>query len=160
MMKSGGLFVSFLMVFLLGFSGYAAAGATATQVVTIRTTSFAVISLGGKDGKNWTRVVVDETGITAGNQELKWSTNLKDTRITVQSDLAADQQNYILRARAINLKSSGKSKGWVNVSKEPSDIISDMAQEIGSCSLEYEALPRKGIKSGRDEHTLIYTITE
>jgi hypothetical protein len=160
MMKGGRLFVPVLMVSLFGFSGYATAGATATQVVKISVAPFAVISLGGDGGKNWTRLVVDGTGITTGSQELKWSTNLKGTRITIQSSLAADEQDYILRARAINLNSRGKSKGWVNVNKEPSDIISDIAQEIGSCSLEYEALPRTGGKSGRDEHVLIYTITE
>ena len=160
MMKSGRLFVPVLVVSLFGFSGYATAGTTAKQVVTIRTTPFAVISLGGDGGKNWTRLVVDDTGITTGSQELKWSTNLKGTRITVQSNLAADEQDYILRARAINLNSRGTSKGWVNVNKEPSDIISDIAQEIGSCSLEYEALPKIGGKAGRDEHILIYTITE
>ncbi len=47
MMKSGRLFVPVLMVFLFGFSDYAIAGATATQVVTIRVSPFAVISLGG-----------------------------------------------------------------------------------------------------------------
>jgi hypothetical protein len=160
MMKSGRLFVPVLMVFLFGFSDYAIAGATATQVVTIRVAPFAVISLGGDGGKNRTRLVVDGTGITTGSQELKWSTNLKGTRITVQSNLAADEQDYILRARAINLNSRGTSKGWVNVNKEPSDIINDIALEIGSCSLEYEALPRIGGKAGRDEYILIYTITE
>ena len=160
MMKGGRLFVPVLMVSLFGFSDYATARATATQVVTIREMPFAVISLGGDGWKNWTWLTVDGTGITTGSQELKWSTNLKSTRITIQSNLAADEQDYILRARAINLNSRGKSKGWVNVNNEPSDIISDIAQEIGSCSLEYEALPRIGAKSGRDEHILIYTITE
>jgi hypothetical protein len=161
MMKGWRLFVPVLMVFLFGFPNYTlAAGATTTQVITIKVEPFAVISLGGTGGKYWTWLVVDETGITTGSQELKWSTNLEGIRVTVQSNLAADEQDYILRVRAVNLNSRGTSKGWVNINKEPSDIINDIAREIGSCSLEYEALPRISGKAGRDKHILTYTITE
>jgi len=160
MMKRWKPFVPVLMVFLFGFSDYAIAGATATQVLTIRVAPFAVISLGGDGGKNWTRLVVDGTGITTGSQELKWSTNLKGIRVTVQSNLATDEQDYILKVRAVKLNSGGTSRDWVNINKEPSDIINDIALEIGSCSLEYEALPRIGGRAGRDEHILTYTITE
>jgi hypothetical protein len=161
MMKRWPLFVPVLMAFLFGFPNYTLfAGATATQVVTIRMEPFAVILLGDAGGGNWTRLAVDRTGITTGSQELKWSTNLKGIRVTVQSNLAADEQDYILKVRAVKLNSRGTSKGWVNVNKEPSDIINDIEQEIGSCSLEYEALPGISGKAGRDEHILTYTITE
>ncbi len=160
MMKRWVLLAPVLIVFLFGFPNYAIAGATATQVVTIRVVPFAVISLGGAGGKNWTWLVVDETGITTESQELKWSTNLEGIRVTVQSNLTVDEQDYILSVRAVNLNSKGTSKGWVNINKEPSDIINNIALEIGNCSLEYEALPRISGKTGRDEHILTYTITE
>jgi len=160
MMKRRRLFVLVLMVFLFVFPNYVIASTTATQVITIRVAPFAVISLGGAGGKNWTWLVVDETGITTEGQELKWSTNLEGIRVTVQSNLAADEHDYILRVRAVNLNSRGTSKGWVNINKEPLDIINDIAREIGSCSLEYKAFPRISGQAGRDEHILTYTIAE
>jgi hypothetical protein len=161
MMKGWRLSVLLVMAFLLGFPDYAlSAGATTTQVVTIRVEPFAVISLGDTRGQNWTWLVVDRTGITTGSQELKWSTNLEGIRVTVQSNLPTDQQDYILRVRAVSSNSKGTSKGWVNIDKEPSDIITDIVREIGSCSLEYEASPKISGKAGCDEHILTYTITE
>jgi hypothetical protein len=161
MMKRWRLFVLVLTVFLFGLPDYAfSASATTAQVVTITVEPFAVISLGDTGGKNWTWLVVDRTGITTGSQELKWSTNLEGIRVTVQSNLAADEQDFVLRVRAVNLNSKGTSKGWVNINKGPSDLITDIAREIGGCSLEYEASPKISGKAGRDEHILTYTITE
>lgn len=161
MMKRWRLFVAVLMVSLFGSPDYVfSAGATATQVVTVTVEPFAVISLGDTGGKNWTWLVVDKTGITTGSQDLKWSTNLEGIRVTVQSNLPADQQDYVLKVRAASLNSNGTSKGWVNINKGPSELITDIARETGGCFLEYKASPKISKKARHDEHIITYTITE
>jgi hypothetical protein len=179
-MRTQRLFILALMV--LGLPSYALATiSTATQVITITTEPFAVIALEGTGGKNSTSLLVDSTGITTAhtcrpfkqafgiaggnasageNQNLKWSTNLKGMRVTVQSNLAADKQHYLLKVRAKNLNSMGSSKGWVVINQEPSSLITDIAGEIGGCSLEYEASSKISEETGCDEHTITYTITE
>jgi len=160
-MKRGPLYVLLLIVLLLGLPNYArAAGATATQIITIRVEPFAVISLAGTGGEDWTWLVVDSAGITTGSQELTWTTNLERMRVTIQSNLAIDEQDYILRVRAVNLNSEGTSKGWVIIGEDPSNLITGITREIGGCSLEYEASPKISQNPGRDEHIITYTITE
>ncbi len=160
-MRSWRLYVLPLCVFLFGLPIYVlAASATATQIITIRVEPFAVISLVDTGGKNSAWLVVDSTGITTVSQELEWTTNLEGMRVAVQSNLVADEQDYILRVRAVNLKSKGTSKGWVIINEEPSDIIAGVTREVGGCSLQYEALPKIIENPGRDEHIITYTITE
>ena len=81
-------------------------------------------------------------------------------RVTVQSNLPTDQQDYILRARAVSLDSKGTSKGWVMIKNIPSDLITGIGREIGGCFLQYEASPKISGKPGHDEHIITYTITE
>jgi hypothetical protein len=158
-MKTQRLFILTLM--FLGLSSYALATiSTATQVITITTEPFAVIALEGTGGKSSTSLLVDSTGITTESQNLRWSTNLKGMRVTVQSNLAADEQHYLLKVRAKNLNSMGNSKGWVVINQEPSSLITDIVREIGGCSLEYEASSKISEETGRDEHIITYTITE
>jgi len=160
-MKSWRLYVLVPMIFLFGLPIYTlAASATATQVVTIKVEPFAVISLVDTGGKNSTWLAVDGAVITTGSQELKWTTNLEGMKVTVQSNLTTDQQDYTLRVRAVSLNSKGTSKGWVVVNEEPSNLITGITREIGGCRLEYDASPKIGEKEGRQEHIIIYTITE
>lgn len=154
------LYVAPLCVFLFGLSKYAlASSATATQVITIKVEPFAVISLAGTGGENSTWLVVDSRGITTGSQELKWTTNLEGMRVTVQSNRPIDEQDYVLKVRAVNLNSKGTSKGWVTINDEPSCLITGITPEIGGCCLEYEASSISE-KVGRDGHIITYTITE
>lgn len=160
-MKRRALYAWVLILFLSGLPSYAPAiGTTATHVVKIKSNPLAVMSLAGTGGRNWTRLVVDKTGITTENQELKWTTNLEDMKVTVQSNLARDKQDYILRVRAVNLNSNGISKGWVVVGERPSNLITGIALETGGCSLGYQAAPKISEKPGHDEHIITYTITE
>lgn len=161
MMKRCGLYVLPLCVLLLGLSNYvSAASATVTHVITIRVEPVAVIALVGTGGENWIRLVVDSAGITTVSQKLKWTTNLEGMRVTIQSNLATDEQDYILRVRAVDLNSEGTSKGWVIINDEPSSLITGITREIGNCGLEYGASPEVSGKPGRDEHIITYTITE
>ena len=160
-MKRSVLYVLPLCVLLLGLTNYAlAASATATQVITIRVEPVAVIALVGTGGENWTWLVVDSAGVTTGSQELTWTTNLEGMRVAVQSNLTADEQDYILRVRAVALNSKGTSKGWVIITDKPSNLITGITRKIGSCSLEYEASPKISGNPGRNEHIITYTITE
>ena len=140
-MKRCGLYVLPLCVLLLGLPNYvSAASATATQVITIKVEPIAVIALVGTGGQNCTRLVVNSAGITTTNQELKWTTNLEGMRVTVQSNLATNEQDYLLKVRAVDLNSEGTSKGWVIVTDEPSNLITGITRECGSCGLEYEVV--------------------
>jgi hypothetical protein len=105
-------------------------------------------------------LVVDSEGITTGSQELTWTTNLEGMRVTVQSNLATDKQDYILRVRAVELNSTGTSKGWVIINDEPSNLITGITREIGGCCLEYKASPKTNVKASHDEHIITYTIAE
>ncbi len=160
-MKRWRLFVLVLMGFLFGLPHYAvAATAAAIQVVTVRVEPFAVISLMGTGGENSTWLAVDSTGLTTGSQELKWTTNLEGMRVAVQSNLATNEQDYILRVQAVDLDSKGTSKGWVMIKNIASNLITGIGREIGGCSIEYKASPKIRGKAVRDEHIITYTITE
>lgn len=160
MMKRWRLCVLIPMVFLFGLSAPAsAASATATHVITIRVEPVAVIALVGTGGQNCTRLVVDSVGITPGSQELKWTTNLEGMSVAVQSNRPTDEQDYILKVRAVDSDSKGTSKVWVIINDEPSNLITGIAREFGSCGLEYEASPKISGRPGRDEHIITYTIT-
>jgi hypothetical protein len=160
-MKRWGLYVSVSIVFLFGLPNDAlATNVTATHIVTVRAEPFAVISLLGNSRGNSTCLVVDGTGIATESHELKWSTNLEGMRVIVQSNLAADEQDYILRVRAVDLNSKGRAKGWVVINEEASTLITGIVREIGRCSIEYEASPKIRGKAVRDEHIITYTITE
>ncbi len=161
MMKKCKLHIFVPMVFLFGLPKYAlATGAIATQIVAVRAEPLAVISFVDTGGKNWTWLTVDRTGITTGSQELKWTTNLEGMKVTVQSNLATDEQDYILSVRAVNSNSKGALKGWVVINEKASTLITGIAREVGGCSLKYKALHKIGKKAGRDEHIITYTITE
>jgi hypothetical protein len=161
MMKRLRLYVLHLCVFLFGLFNYALAADTiAAHVITIRVEPVAVIALVGTGGQNCTRLVVDSAGVITGSQELKWTTNLEGMRVTVQSNLPTDEQDYILRVRAVDLNSKGTSKGWGTITDEPSNLITGIVREIGGCCLEYEASPKINGKPGRNKHIITYTITE
>ncbi len=160
-MNRRGIYASVLMVFLFGFPNDAlASNVTATHIVAVRAKPFAVISLRVSRGESTTELVVDSTGIATESYELKWSTNLEGMRVTVQSNLATNEQDYILRVQAVDLDSKGTSKGWVMIKNIPSNLITGIGHEIGGCSIEYKASPKIRGKAVRDEHIITYTITE
>jgi hypothetical protein len=160
-MKSRWLYILVAMIFLLCLPIYATAtSATATQKVTLKVEPFAVISLVGTGEKNSTWLVVDGAAITTPSKELEWTTNLEGMKVTVQSNLATDQQDYTLRVRAVSLNSKGTSNDWVVVNEEPSILITGITREIGGCFLEYDALSKVSEKPRRQEHIITYTITE
>ena len=159
-MDRRGIYVSVLMFFLFGFpNDVLAFNVTAPHIVTVRAKPFAVISLRGSRGENTTGLVVDSAGIATESYELKWSTNLEGMRVTVQSNLATNEQDYILRVQAVDLDSKGTSKGWVMIKNIPSNLITGIGSEIGGCSIEYKASPKIRGKAVRDEHIITYTLS-
>ena len=136
------------------------AGTSASHTVEVRNKSVTVISFVEADERNWTKLVVDDANVITENQQLVWTTNCDGIRVTVQSNLGVDEQNYILKVRAIKLDSNGTSRDWVVVNNESSNLITGIAREIGGCSLEYRAKPKVNRKTEPDEHIIIYTITE
>jgi hypothetical protein len=155
------LYILVAIIFLFGLPVYAlASSATATQNVKVKVGPIAVISLVDTGGKSSTWLVIDGAAITTGSKKLKWTTNLEEMKVVVQSSLKAEQQDYTLRVRAVSLNSKGTSKDWVIVNEKPSILISGITREIGGCYLEYDALPRISEKAGRQEHIITYTITE
>jgi len=160
-MNKASLCVLALIVFLFALSDYAlAASATAVHVVTVRVEPFAVISLVGGSRANSASLVVDGKGVSTASRQLRWSTNLEGMRVTVQSNLPTNEQDYILRVRTVHLNSKGRSRGWVIIDERASTLITGVGREVGGCSLEYEASPKIAGKTGCDEHIITYTITE
>ena len=161
MLKRCGLCVLIISILIFGLAEYTMAGsATAAHVVTTKVEPVAILSLTETIGVNWTRLIVDVTGINTKKQNLEWTTNLEGMRVTVHSNLATDEMNYILRVRAVSLDSKGRSTGWVVVDNKPSALITGIAREVGGCSVEYEASPKTDRETDRDDHIITFTITE
>jgi hypothetical protein len=156
-MKRRALYLLGLICFFSISHNYAL---TANHIVEIKCQPIAVISLTGTSGRNCAWLTVDDTGITTESQELNWTTNLERARITVQTNLKTDEQDYIIQVQASRLNSKGSSEGWVTISQESSNFITGICREIGGCFLQYRAFPKFSEKSGHDEHIITYTIIE
>jgi len=160
-MKRRLLFISVLICLVFVPNNPALVASTSvTHTVEVRSRPVTVISFAGTSGKNWTRLVVDDTGVITENRQLLWTTNCEGVKVTVQSNMGTDQQDYNLLVRAVNLNSNGISRGWVVVSDKSSNLITGIVREIGGCSLEYQAKPKARKKTEPDEHIITYTITE
>ena len=70
---------------------------------------------------------------------LAWSTNAVDRKITVESDLV--DPRYALTVRAFDVTGIGAAIGTaqLNAAAGAQDLISGIAAESATCSLEYEA---------------------
>lgn len=132
----------------------------AEQTITVTIEPFALVGLADKEWASEGRVTVDAEGVTAEGQELGWVTNLKEMRITVESNLPSEGQNYVLEACAEKIVGNGMSSGWVILNDEPAAIVSGVSVEQGGCVVKYRAAAKKEGDGGADEHIVIYTITE
>ncbi len=148
-----------LLMFLLVLPVGVFAGDTATQTVRYKIEPIAVIALAGTGENNQTLLIVNDSGVATGSRELKWTTNLEQVKVTVHSNLTFDEQNYLLKVRAVGTNTEGVLNGWVTVTEEPSELIKGISREIGGCSLEYQASPKTSAPE-EDEHIIVFTITE
>jgi hypothetical protein len=156
-MKKG--FITTIILFLL--VGKAFAASTASQTIQIIIEPVAVISL-GDGGSNQTWLTVDEKGVATGSDVVKWTTNMERLTVYIQSNLAPEQQNNLLQARAIQmdkLKTKGTLEGWVTVNNQPSALVTNITREYGGCAIEYQASP-KNAEPKADEHIIMLTISE
>lgn len=153
----------FLFVILAAFSllsSIPASGNSDAHLVQINVEPVTVLSIAGNSNLNETSVIVDAKGVTTEGKQLKWTTNQRGLKITVQSDLLVENQNYRLQIKAVKLDSHAKSNGWVAVTERPASIINDISTEFGNCSIKYKASKRTDKNLHSDHHTILYTITE
>ena len=133
---------------------------TATQNVSIEYKAFAVIGFEDAPAKNQTLLTVDSTGVIAQNKRLVWTTNKRNMKITIHSDLTPGKQNYTLKAKAGDINSNGIHHGWVTVTNRPVTLISDINCEIGACTPQYQAVPKNPGTDAADFHIVTFTITD
>ncbi|MCK5247427.1 hypothetical protein KAR02_11035, partial [Candidatus Bipolaricaulota bacterium] len=96
-----------------------------------------------------TNVAVNET---CG---LLWTTNLTDTKITVEAD--SDGIHTALRVEAIDVV-GGEAVGEAILSSDPVVLINGISQSIGGCGLRYTATIASGDWEGSETFTVTYTI--
>ena len=133
---------------------------TATQNISIEYKAFAVIGFEHAPAKNQTLLTVNGTGVIAQNKRLVWTTNKRNMKITIHSDLSPGRQNYTLKARAGDIDSNGIGRGWVTVTNRPVTLMSDINCEIGACTPQYQAVPKKPDTNAADFHIVTFTITD
>jgi len=104
---------------------------------------------------------VDQMTVTDNTTVLKWGTNQTLRKITIYTSLASPL--YTLQVLATNIVATpgtaGLAAGQFTISTLAQDLITNLAQSSGHCTLVYTgvALASKGI--GTDSHTLTLTIT-
>lgn len=152
-----------LVVFLIGFSLLPhgqAAGDTDTHLVKINVQPITLLAVAGASKLNETHLIVNTAGIITKAKQLKWTTNQTGLKITVQSDLPTENQNYRLQIKAVKLDSNAESNGWVTVTDKPVSIIEGISTEIGNCAIKYKAEKKTDKPQHPDNHTILYTLTE
>jgi hypothetical protein len=90
---------------------------------------------------------------------LAWSTNAQDRKITVESDLV--DPRYALTVRAFDVTGNGAAVGTaqLDAAAGAQDLITGIAAESATCSLEYEANALVADGIGSETHTVTYTLT-
>ena len=161
MKKSRACIMLSLLIALFVHARFASSATdTATQNVSIEYQAFAVIGFQDAPTQNHTLLTVDGTGVIAQNKRLLWTTNKRNMKITIHSDLAPGKQNYTLKAKAADINSNGINHGWVTVTNTPAALMSDINCEIGACTPQYQAVPKKPDTDAADFHIVTFTITD
>ena len=85
-------------IFVFFFVSKVFATNIANQTITITIEPIAVIAIGdGKSNQTW--LTVDEAGVATGSNTVKWTTNLENLSVCIQSNLASEQQSNLLQVR-------------------------------------------------------------
>lgn len=86
---------------------------------------------------------------------LLWTTNLTDTKITVEANFPGI--HTVLRVEAVNVV-GGEAIGEAILSFDPVVLVDGISKSIGSCGLRYTATIAPGDWEGFETFTVIYTI--
>jgi len=131
-------------------------------VITITVEPIAILSAGPNGGTVQLEVAPDGS-ITTASRELRWTVNIPQWRVTVQTNLPSEEQHSALAVRPVQGGLGTRAKlapSWVQVGLAPATIVTGVGiSEGGGCLLEYRAEPIVE-RQGSDCHTLTYTITD
>ena len=86
---------------------------------------------------------------------LLWTTNLTDTKITVEADSAGI--HTVWRVEAVDVI-GGEAVGEAVLSADPVVLVSGISKSIGGCGLRYTASIVSGNWEGSETFTVTYTI--
>ena len=131
---------------------------TASHSVTVHVLRISKVALVGGDislqlslpsAGSETSVAVNET---CG---LLWTTNLTDTKITVESNSTSIHTALSVEAVAVV---GGESAGVAILSSDPLLLVDGISKSIGGCGLRYTATVASGDCEGSETFTVTYTI--
>jgi hypothetical protein len=137
----------------------AAAGQSASHVVTVEVSAINELILTGGN------ITLTTSTATAGQQPepatntvcgLAWTANASNAKITVASSLASPM--FTLRVLAQDV-TGGTAAAEVTLSSVAVDFITGTGTTTGDCVLRYTAWATAPQGTGRDVHTVTYTLT-
>ena len=137
----------------------ARANGTASHVVTVVVQPINEISLEGGDLTltiDTAQAGREPDGAIDGSARLLWTTNESNRKITVASDRASFEFDLLLEA--VNVR-GGVSAGPVRIAATPRDLVTGIGNSVGSADLLYTARANSADGTGREVHTISFTIT-
>ena len=149
----------FVMIFTVMMLAVIAFGSdTASHSVTIHVLHISEVAVVGGDISFQLSLpaTVSETNVEVNETcGLLWTTNLTDTKITVETDFTSI--HTALLVEAVNVV-GGESAGVAMLSSDPLLLVDGISKTIGGCGLRYTATVASGDWEGSETFTVTYTI--
>ncbi len=97
-----------------------------------------------------------DDALDSSSCDLAWTTNETTRKITVETDLVAQDFMLLVAAQGV---SGGTAAAEVTLSTTADDFVVGVSETIGSCDLAYTACATAAQGTGTDLHTITYTLT-
>jgi hypothetical protein len=156
--------VAFLPRFAIGQVSKTHRITVVVNPVTVMLVTVGTINLDIPNGA--TAVVIagqDAMTVTDNTCLLKWGTNSSAKKVTIYTSLSTPI--YTLKVLATNLVINGtilspapQSVGEVTISPSVQDLLTNIANSSGHCTLQYTGISLASQGIGNDSHTLTLTI--
>jgi len=93
--------------------------------------------------------------VTDATSKLLWGTNSSNQKITANTDNAAPL--FDLRLVAVN-PTGGSVTSEFSLSTTPHDLLLNVGQSLGSCTLQYRGVALASQAPGSDTHVITFTV--
>lgn len=93
---------------------------------------------------------------------LDWATNETSKKVTVETAVGGGTQLFGLTVEATGMSGLGTPVGVVTLTHGAAaqDLVTGVSEEIGGCTLSYEASADPAQGTGNDVHTVTYTLID
>lgn len=150
--------MAIIVIFSFAKLSFAANTDSHTVTVTVGTVNEIAITGGGLI------LTIDSVDFTATDStcSLDWATNQTSKKVTVATTVGVPPQLFGLTVEATGIVGGGASSGVVTLSHGAAaqDLMTGISEEIGGCTLLYEASAAPDQGTGTDVHTVTYTLTD